>query len=239
MLTTMQTVVATVGGCEMTALESDEPGVEGSGSATGGATGGSGSTTESSASGGTGGGSWAGGGGAFGGGAIGGTSWTTQTSGRGGSGGSVGTTSGGLVAEPCVGQPVSFETSTVSFRAESFWILANDECYTTRGAAVQVHSDPGDSRYTSLELVWTELEREMRLFIYFSADASGWWSNEMRTYDGSRPYGEWLYYYGDYFGTPIGQVFQGDLSLTNDAKDSIRGQLHVHGLILSTTLTGR
>jgi hypothetical protein len=140
---------------------------------------------------------------------------------------------------PCDGPPVAWKTGTVSLTADAFWIVADGQCYTSRGATVDVHSDPGDSRYTSLELIWTESGREMRLFIYLKADASGWWSEEMRTYDGQLPDSDWLYYYGKFFASPIGQAFQGDLVLTNDAQDGIRGELHLLGLTLSTTMSGR
>jgi hypothetical protein len=78
----------------------------------------------------------------------------------------------------------------------------------------------------------------MQLNIYFHADTSAWWSNEMRTNDGGKREANWLYYYGNYFVTPIGEAFRGDIDLTNDPADRIRGELHLRGLTLSTTLTG-
>ena len=78
----------------------------------------------------------------------------------------------------------------------------------------------------------------MRYFIYFNADSSNWWSEEMRTYNGQQPYGDWLFYYGTFFKSPIGKVFTGNLDLSNDPADSIRGELHLHGLTLSTTFSG-
>lgn len=139
----------------------------------------------------------------------------------------------------CTPVPVSWQTSTVSLKAAGFWIVADGRCYTSASASVNVHSDPGDSTYTTLELTWTENNREMRYFIYFYADGNGWWSNEMRTYNGQQPYGDWLYYYGRFFQSPIGQVFAGNLDLTNDPADTIRGELHLYGLTLSTTLKGK
>ena len=133
---------------------------------------------------------------------------------------------------------MAWQTSTVSLQAEAFWIVADGQCYTSRGTAVQVHSDPGHSRYTTLELIWTERGREMRWFIYLEANASGWWSEEMRTYDGQLPYSDWLYYYGRFFASPIGQAFRGDIAFTNDPQDEIRGELHLQGLTLSTTMSG-
>ena len=138
----------------------------------------------------------------------------------------------------CAGPALAWRTPTVSFQAESFGILADGHCYTSATAKVDVNGDPGDSRYTTLELEWNENNREMRYFIYFGADRSGWWSDEMRTYDGQEPHGDWLYYYGAFFKSPIGGTFAGSIDLQNDKDDTIRGELHVHGLTLSTTLTG-
>ncbi len=130
--------------------------------------------------------------------------------------------------------PVAWSTSTVSLTAADFWIVADGQTYLANPNAVDVHSDPGDSMYTTLELVWTEHGREMRFFTYFYSDgSSSWWSNEMRTYNG-QPSADWLFYTGMFFQSPYGSSFRGDIDLTNDASDSIRGELHLHGVVLST-----
>lgn len=165
-------------------------------------------------------------------------SWS-GSGGAGGAGPNESINVGGEIRTPCDALPVKWQTGTVSLQAGAFWIVANGQCYTSRGAAVQVHSDPGWSRYTTLELIWTELGREMRFFIYLYADSSSWWSDEMRTYDGQQPYGDWLFYYGKFFSSSIGQTFHGDIDLTNDPQDEIRGELHLRGLTLSTTMTGK
>jgi hypothetical protein len=75
---------------------------------------------------------------------------------------------------------------------------------------------------------------EVRFFTYFYSDgSSSWWSNEMRTYNGQAS-ADWLFYTGMFFQTPYGSSFRGDVDLTNDAGDSIRGELHLHGVVLST-----
>ena len=157
----------------------------------------------------------------------------------GGAGGSGLPGTGGMMGTTCNGPAVKWQTSTVSLQANAFWIVADGQCYTSRGAAVEIHSDPGWSQYTSLELIWNELGREMRFLIYLHADSSLWWSEEMRTYNGQQPYSDWLFYYGKFFTSPIGQAFHGDINLTNDSQDTIRGELHLHGLTLSTTMTGK
>ncbi len=103
---------------------------------------------------------------------------------------------------------------------------------------MDVHSDPGSPDYTTLELEWEENDREMRFYAYFSADAKSWWADEIRTYDGQVD-ADWLWYTGPFFKSPIGQPFKGDVDLMNDKSDRIRGEIHIHGLTLSTSLTGR
>lgn len=132
---------------------------------------------------------------------------------------------------------VSWRTSTVALMADDFWILADGQRFSSRNAMVAVHSDPGDPAYTTLELTWQENAREMRLFIYFHSDGVRWWSDEMRTYD-AQPSGDWLYYLGTFFETPVGGTFHGDIDLSRSVGDPLHGELHIHGLSLTTTLGG-
>jgi len=133
--------------------------------------------------------------------------------------------------------PAAWQTSTVKLTASDFWIVADGQRFNGT-AGIDVHSDPGSGTYTTLELIWSEQNREMRFFIYFNADTSGWWSNEMRTYNGQMGLADWLYYEGEFFPSPIGVPFRGDVDLTNAAGDPYRGELHLRGLELSTTLSG-
>ena len=134
--------------------------------------------------------------------------------------------------------PVAWTTPSVTLAAADFWIIADGERYGDDRAELEVHSDLGSPTYTTLELVWREREREMRFFIYLYADPTSWWSAEMRTYDG-QPAGDWLFYNGAlFFKSPIGQVYRHDVDLTNQTSDEFRGELHLHGLALSTTLRG-
>lgn len=133
-----------------------------------------------------------------------------------------------VTARPSPGTAVAWETPQVSLTASDFAIVADGETYTSAAAKVTVHSDPGDATYQTLELEWRERNTEMRWYIYFTADATQWWSNEMRTYNG---HGEWITYTGDFFRSPRGTAYTGDLDLS--AIDSgIAGRLRVHGLRL-------
>ncbi len=134
---------------------------------------------------------------------------------------------------PSAANQVAWSTETVSLTASNFWIVADGESYLANPNAVDVHSDPGGSTYTTLELIWTEHDREMRFFTYFQANGSTWSSNEMRTYNGQSS-ADWLFYDGTFFQSPYGTSFRGDIDLTNDATDSIRGELHLDGVVLTT-----
>ena len=143
-----------------------------------------------------------------------------------------------LIATGSTRNPVAWTTPTVSLTADDFWIVADGLRFTSKVAAVNVNSDPGVPFHTTLEITWTELGREMRFSIYLSSDSTSWWSDQMATYDAQTPYGSWLAYDGHFFKSAIGQAYRGDIDLTNDASEPIRGELHLHGLVLSTTLGG-
>ncbi len=112
--------------------------------------------------------------------------------------------------------PVDWQTGTVRFTAEEFWVEINGKKhFLPQDLASSVHSDPGDSRYTTLEVTWNEwIESdtgaqlsEMRFFVYFKSDGQKWWSEEIRTYDGELQ-GEWIYYRGRFFEHNWGQAYQ-------------------------------
>jgi hypothetical protein len=163
-----------------------------------------------------------------------GTGGDSGTGGNAGIGGNAGT--GGGTTEL---NPVSWQTSTASLTADDFLIVADGKHFTAKGATVEVNSDPGSSDSTTLELEWEEQSVEMRLNLYISADPQHWWVSEMRTYNAQTSSdADWLTYDGPFFKSPIGTTYSGDVNLTNDASDPYRGELHIHGMKLSTTLTG-
>jgi hypothetical protein len=136
--------------------------------------------------------------------------------------------------------PVAWTTPTVSLTADDFWIIADGQRFIGNPAGLSLHSDPGDATYTTLELTWDERDVEMRLNIYFSAGPTGWWSPEVRTYDAQPdPNANWLYYDGTFFKSAIGAAYRGDVDLTTGTNVLSGGELHMHGLILSTTLAGQ
>ncbi|MFH0979868.1 MAG: hypothetical protein V1803_02915 [Candidatus Roizmanbacteria bacterium] len=111
---------------------------------------------------------------------------------------------------------ISWKTEHVSLEADDFYIIANGEKFLGNNASLIVSSDPPDppsENYTTLEAIWKENKKEMRLFIYFSKDEKNWWSNEMRTYN-AKVSPDWIYYKkGKYFETPVGQTWKGKAEL--------------------------
>lgn len=116
-------------------------------------------------------------------------------------------------AEPDTsGAPFSFETPTVRLSADSIEVVNGDQ--VSIPAAVAVHSDPGTSEFTSLELSWSDAGAERRLFIMFASDSAEWWASEIRTTDQA---GEWVTTPEGqrWFTSPLGKAWTGDVDLPN------------------------
>ncbi len=125
--------------------------------------------------------------------------------------------------------PLHVETRQVSLSADAVEIEAGGKKFVT-APPLDVSSDPGiRNEYTTLELTWQEHGVEMRLFVYFHSDGREWWSNEIRTYDGSAP-GDWITYTGEFFRRPLGTPFIGDFSVAT--QDPATGRLHLSGMRL-------
>jgi hypothetical protein len=139
-------------------------------------------------------------------------------------------TSGPLAGRP--GDVVRWHTDVVDLAAAEFWIDANDLRFT--GApSVDVRSDPGSLTSWTLETAWMEHGREQRLFLYFAADESAWWIDEVRVYDGTDAAPgkqQWTTFpRGPWARTALGATFEGDLDLqAPSATGPVR--LHLGGL---------
>jgi len=135
--------------------------------------------------------------------------------------------------------PVSWKTDYVFLEADDFYIIADGQKYSADVNTVMVDSDPGDATYTTLEMIWDENNREMRLFMYFFADGEYWWSPELRTYNGQE-WENWIYYKEkEYFKTSLGTVFTGDIDLnstSSDPNNQYTGSIHFENLRLQAFL---
>jgi hypothetical protein len=127
---------------------------------------------------------------------------------------------------------VHWQTPVVILAADAFSIEADGRTFFGNTPTIDIRSDPGHDTYRTLELVWYEHNVEMRLNMYFTADDTSWWVKEIRTYNGQQP-GDWISYFGEFFRTPKGQIFLGNVDLTSDPHNAYRGKLHFRNLHLA------
>jgi hypothetical protein len=131
---------------------------------------------------------------------------------------------GGRVLGIGGGNQVDWKTNVVQFKADDFWIDANGQRFYG-SAKADVHSDPGDASYRTLELTWQEHGVEMRMNLYFTGDGSTTWIKEIRVYDGtSTP--KWKTVDGRYAAVPLEATWTGDLDI--DFPGSNGGPAHLH-----------
>lgn len=110
-----------------------------------------------------------------------------------------------------VAQAFEFETPQVRLRAAAVTVHVGGQTFVP-SVAVEVDGDPGTQERTTLELTWFEHDIQMRIYIYFTSDGTDWWANEISTYDGAEN-GEWITTEGEFFRSPLGQPFIGDVAL--------------------------
>ena len=128
---------------------------------------------------------------------------------------------------PVPAEYVNWATQWASFGANNYQIQTPDgtqfgkifrvnpskPCNVQTGEMVCVNSNPPGSNpqglhYMTLEVTWFEYDIEMRMFIYLYSDGAKWWSNEIRVYNGQpQPDSDWVYFYGKFFETNVGQAF--------------------------------
>jgi hypothetical protein len=103
----------------------------------------------------------------------------------------------------------TWDSGVVEMAANGVVIEAGGRTFVMPANA-SVSSDPGTPSYRTLEFGWRDQGVEMRLNIYFEADAEAWRVTEIRTYDGM-PNGEWIYYDAPQLTAALGVPFTGDL----------------------------
>jgi hypothetical protein len=152
-------------------------------------------------------------------------------------------TDGSAVPLAAAGGPIDWDTGCVRFTADWLRIQADaatdepDQVFTADGVAVSLDSDPGSDTYRTLEATWYEGASEMRLNLYFEADADRWWVRELRTYDG-QPVPDWITYPGPLFETPLGETYAGEVEL-HSSLGNVPGTLEIRGLALAVPGFGR
>lgn len=124
------------------------------------------------------------------------------------------TDDGAVGDTPASSSPVRFETPTVLLEAASVAVTVDGKTFVPT-PDLRVAGDPGTpNAYTTLELTWFEQSVEQRINIYFVSDGANWWANEIRTYDGTTN-SKWIEQQGEFFKSPLGSAYVGDLDLPN------------------------
>ncbi len=136
---------------------------------------------------------------------------------------------------PPVKNPVMWTPRAgLTLTADDFYLVAGGTKYLSTDDKLTVKSDPGSNKYTTLEVTWMEAGVEMRFTTYLRSDGTTWWSDEIRTYNGmTAEAADWIYYHGAYFASPVGQTFTGNLDLTADQSNAVKGSIHFENLKLS------
>lgn len=122
-------------------------------------------------------------------------------------------------------------TQMATLAADRLTVDAGGRTFVAPEDVDYIISDPGSARYRTLELAWHEAGMEMRLNVYFGADATSWWIQHLRTYDGQDP-GDWIYYPGPSFRTPLGHRYSGNVDLYGLGGGGV-GRLRIDGMTLS------
>ena len=139
---------------------------------------------------------------------------------------------------PAAGGPkqIVWQTNLARLEADSIAIETAEHVFRAAADRFAVTSDPGSAAYRTLEISWREHEREMRLNLYFAANATHWWVRELRVYDG-RLSGEWISFAGPLFATQRGHSFVGDIDLSGRNKYG-SARLRIEGARLTAFVPG-
>ncbi len=106
---------------------------------------------------------------------------------------------------------IGWTTDHVALAADDFRLEVNDLVFGEDVWPQSLDSNPGID-YWTLEVVWFEHDVEQRLNMYFGSDGTDWWVDEIRTYDGQEQ-GDWVSALGPFFTTPLGEAFEGDVTV--------------------------
>jgi hypothetical protein len=129
------------------------------------------------------------------------------------------------------GNTVHWATRAVTLEADDFSIVADGKIYLGTNQSLSVSSDFGNESYRTLEVRWQEYGLDMGLNLYFIADDADWWVNEIRTYNGQNP-AEWIYYTGQFFGSPRGKAWTGSIDLISDPRNTVVGKIYLKNMTL-------
>lgn len=145
---------------------------------------------------------------------------------------------------------ISWKTDSgdVTLSADDFYIDVGGKRFYAKAKDLRLHSDPPDScvpsagpncneewgkNYTTLEAEWTENNVPMRFYIYFHKNGSTWWTDEMRTYDGTANFRQ-VYFYEKRFESPVGQTYSAAefYAKSNKSESGVNGVIYFKNLKL-------
>ncbi len=140
-----------------------------------------------------------------------------------------------------VGRAVHWSTEVVDLAADDLWLEVGGQVVVPPDdREIKISSDAGTPQKWTLEVAWNAGRTEMRINLYFRADADGWRVDEARIYDGRVP-SDWLETSEVPIGAPAGAAFGGDIDLTlpdRSGPDTGPGRLVMRGLRLTTRSGG-
>jgi hypothetical protein len=112
------------------------------------------------------------------------------------------------------GRPIEVSSAFGSLRAGNFAVSSGSFTFSAPGGWTS-SSFSGSPPFGSLELRWTEQARPMTLVAYFAADARDWWVSEIVVSEGRSDGRGWLYFPGPLFERPLGDGFDGAVTLSS------------------------
>ncbi len=144
--------------------------------------------------------------------------------------------------------PVSWVSNNVSIQADDFYLIANNRKFFAKVYPVYTSETSGminsSLSYTRMDIEWFENGELMSLMLYIKKDNQKWWASSVSTSNGEVT-GVPIYYpnpplqtdpaggSGNYFQTPLGQVFTGDVMFTAGSNNIYAGSLYFKNLRLN------
>lgn len=138
-----------------------------------------------------------------------------------------------------VGAPLHAHTDRADLSVDDYLVTAGGQRFTGDGLAKSAHSDPGVATLWTLELGWHDGDFVEGLSFNFTSDGRDWWVDEIRASPPKANYAKPpgptpgdVSFFGEYFRSPLGEPFTGDLDLVDPATGV---QVHMGGIRLSVS----
>lgn len=138
-----------------------------------------------------------------------------------------------------VGAPLHARTDRADLTVDDYLVTAGGKRFTGVGLTNSARSDPGEATSWDLGLGWGHGDFVETFSLNFTSDGRDWWVDEIRATPPQANYakppgpapGE-VSFHGEYFRSPLGEPFTGDLDLVDPATGL---QVHMGGIRLSVS----